>query len=115
MKEGPTYESQYQLNTNTDDDKACLNTELNWTCPGEYLKVHSAIWKTVANCGRTFINLEDHNVVMRMQNKCSNKTPCVFTVEHSSFGVSCSETSSNLDYFYTCVIIHADNDAATTA
>ena len=80
-----------------------MNTELNWTYPGEYLKVHSAIWKTVANCGRTFINLEDHNVVMRMQNKCSNKTPCVFTVEHSSFGVSCSETSSNLDYSYTCV------------
>jgi len=86
-----------------DDDKACLNSELNWTCPGGYIKVHSAKWKTVTNCGRTFMNFEDHDVVMHMKNKCNNKTTCVFTVEDSSFGVSCSETCSNLDYSYTCV------------
>ena len=80
-----------------------MNTHLNWTCPGGYLKVHSATWKTVTNCGRTFIKFEQHDVAMHMQNKCNNKTTCVFTVEDSSFGVSCSETCSNLDYAYTCV------------
>jgi len=84
-----------------DDDKACLNSELNWTCPGGYIKVHNAIWKTVANCGRTFINFEDHDVVMHMQNKSNNKTTCVFTVEGSSFSVSCIGCS-RLDYAYTC-------------
>jgi hypothetical protein len=82
---------------------ACFDIQLNWTCSGGYLKVNSAIWKTATNCERTFINFEDHNVVMHMQNKCNNKTTCVFSVEDSSFNVSCIDTCARLDYSYTCV------------
>ena len=80
-----------------------MNTQLNLTCQGGYIKVHSATWKTVTKCGRPFTTFESHNVVMLMQNKCNNKAACVFTVEDSSFGVSCNETCSQLNYDYTCV------------
>ena len=95
--------SKFFLLSFIDDDSACLDTQLNWTCPGGYLKVHSAIWKTVKNCERTFNTFETHDVVMHMQNKCNNKATCVFTARDSSFGVSCSDTCSRLDYTYTCV------------
>ena len=83
---------------------ACLNTALNWTCSGGYLKVYVATWRTANDCNRTsFTTPEVHTeVVMYLQNECDNKTTCAFTVGDSNFGGSCVQCS-RLDYYYTCL------------
>lgn len=86
-----------------DDGMACVNTQLNWTCPGGYLNVYLSSWRTANDCERSFSTPVFHpEVKMHMQYKCDNKTTCVFTVEESIFGVSCV-TCSRLDYSYACL------------
>ena len=84
----------------------CVNTESNWTCPGGYLRVDSALWKTIdyricniKSSGRASI----FNVTTHMKTTCDNATSCDFTVNDSSFGVLCGEQCSGLDYSFECV------------
>lgn len=86
-----------------DDGQACLNTLQNWTCLGGYLEVYSALWKTVNDCGGTVSTPNIIPVGKHLQKKCDNQTTCVFTVEDSSFNVSCIDICSRLDYSFSCV------------
>lgn len=81
---------------------ACLNRQLNWTCPGGYLLIEKAIWETHSDCEKAFDH-EDHDVKQNLQNKCNNVSACHFTVEDSSFDVKCIEHCSKLDFRYKCV------------
>ena len=79
-----------------DTDIAYVNTELNWTCPGGYIEVGSAIWLTPGKAG-PFI------VITQMKNRCDNKASCVFTLNDTNIGVSCDANCSQLLYSYECV------------
>jgi hypothetical protein len=85
---------------------ACVNTESNWTCPGGYLRVDSALWKTISY---QICNIKSSgkarlfNVTTHMKTKCDNTTSCEFRVNDSSFGVLCGAKCSGLDYSYECV------------
>ena len=88
-----------------DIDIACVNTSLNWTCPGGYIIVHTAIWQTVNDnaCMKTSPGIGTLVVTTQMKNKCDNKTSFDFTVNDSSFGTSCGGKCSGLYYSYECV------------
>jgi hypothetical protein len=81
---------------------ACLNSQLNWTCPGGYIQVEKADWETHNNCGRNG-EYERHIVTTYLQNTCNNKTTCDFKAIDSSFNVSCEQTCTGLDYDYKCI------------
>ena len=81
---------------------ACLNSQLNWTCPGGYLQVQKAVWETNGDCSSD-TDYEGHQVTTHLQNKCNNKTTCDFTATDSSFDVSCVHTCTGLDYIYKCI------------
>ena len=94
------------FNSFIDTNIACLNTELNWTCPGGYLRVDIATWRTINDkiCNiKSSGQASIFNVATHMKTKCDNKTSCDFTVNDSSFGVSCGAKCSGLDYSYECV------------
>ena len=78
---------------------------LNWTCPGGYLNVQSALWKSVNSrvCTAPKSGIMTIDVTTHMEDKCDNKTFCDFTVNDSSFGVSCNGKCAGLDYGYECV------------
>ena len=82
-----------------DNGIACLNTTLNWTCPGGYLKVVKALWETHQGCGY-YSKYAGAFATTHLQNKCNNKTTC--DVTDSSFDVACS-TCTALDYDYECI------------
>ena len=84
---------------------ACTNTMLNWTWPGEYIDIRSAIWQTVDEkvCVKTSADENGFGVTTHMKIKCDNKTFCSFSVNDSSFGVSCAGHCSGLSYIYKCV------------
>jgi hypothetical protein len=80
----------------------CLNSQLNWTCPGGYIQVLKADWETHRDCGRAS-TYERHIVTTHLQNKCNNKTICDFKATDSSFGVVCNKACTGLDYDYMCI------------
>ena len=85
---------------------SCVNTELNWTCPGGYLKVCDATWKTVSSkiCNKTQPRIPGgFDVTPHVKNKCDNKPSCDFIVNDTSFGVVCGAKCSGLNYTYECV------------
>lgn len=94
------------FNSFIDTNIACLNTELNWTCPGGYIKVDYATWRTVND---KICNIKSSgpasifNVATHMKTKCDNTTSCVFAVNDTTFGVLCGDKCSGLDYSYECV------------
>ena len=78
------YEEACNGNSCLHDDKSlCKNRVLNWTCPGGYLHVNSARWKTSTACGN-YSTFKEHTITPHMQNKCENKTTCSFTIKDSS-------------------------------
>ena len=81
---------------------ACLNSQLNWTCPGGYIQVVKADWETHRNCGSS-VEYERHIVATYLQNTCNNKTTCDFKATDSSFNVSCEQTCTGLAYDYKCI------------
>jgi len=81
---------------------ACLNSQLNWTCPGGYLLMQKARWETHDDCGVVFAHKE-YDVKTNLQNKCNNKSACHFTVEDSSFDEICTNNCTRLDFRYKCV------------
>ena len=85
-----------------DDGVTCLNSQLNWTCPGGYLQVQKALWETNSDC-ESYSNYEGHFVTTHLQNTCNNKTTCDFNATDSSFNVACVQTCTGLDYVYKCI------------
>jgi hypothetical protein len=88
-----------------DFNTTCVNSAVNWTCPGGYLKVHNAQW-TIVNptvCSRTSNNFGNLDVTTYLQNQCDNRTFCDFTVSDTTFRVSCGKDCSGLNYAYECV------------
>ena len=81
---------------------ACLDSLLNWTCPGGYLEVEKALWETHGDCGPATTH-DDEDAKPYLQNKCNNKTTCDFIVTESSLNVSCEEQCTRLDYRYKCI------------
>ena len=88
-----------------DADTGCINTVLNWTCLGGYLKVREAKWKTdkTGKCIDIPGVFENHDVIMHMKNNCDNETFCGFPINDSSFGISCENKCTGLFYVYECV------------
>ena len=85
---------------------ACVNTAVKWTCPGGYIQVHKAIWTMVHEliCTKTSTGKPgEFTLTKYMTNKCDNKTSCDFTVNDSTFNVSCTDKCSGLSYTYECV------------
>jgi hypothetical protein len=83
---------------------ACLNSQLNWTCPGGYLNMVKARWETNVKCGNVYAHTE-YDVKTNLENKCNNKSACYFTVEDSSFDGICTHNCERLqlDFGYQCV------------
>jgi hypothetical protein len=83
---------------------ACLNSQLNWTCPGGYLRMVKARWETNVICGSVYEHKE-YDVKTNLENKCNNKSACHFTVENSSFDAICTDKceSFQLDFGYRYV------------
>lgn len=83
---------------------ACLNSQLNWTCPGGYLQMLQARWETNVKCGIVLAHNE-FDVKPNLQNKCNNKSACHFTVEDSSFDGICTNNCERLQlaFGYQCV------------
>jgi hypothetical protein len=89
-----------------DINTACVNTQLNWTCPGGYLRVHDAKWLT--GSGTVCTNpqsgtLPPFDVTTQMKNRCDNKASCGFILNDASLNASCEGKCAVLSYIYECV------------